>query len=376
MGHGWRIGRIFGIDIRIDSSWLVIFILFSWSLAGTYFPRAFPGWTAGLSWAMGVLTSLLVFASVLFHELSHSLVAQRQGEKVANITLFILGGVAQIGGEPKEPLKEFAMAVAGPLSSFVLAGAFLAIHLLLLGVSEPFAASARYLAIINAGLGIFNLLPGFPMDGGRVLRSVIWKITGDIKKATRIASLSGQAFAFLLIFLGVARFLRGDFGGLWFILIGWFLQNASARGYEQVAVRSALQGMKAKDLMTTDFETVPPGLPVERLVDEYILRKKERVFLVTGLEGGLEGIICLEDVKAMPREKWPSATVGEIMTPRDKLQAVGPEADGNEILARLTSGDVHQVPVMDGSRVAGIICRTDLLREIQLRNELGIGEKR
>jgi Zn-dependent protease/CBS domain-containing protein len=370
--NAWRIGRVFGIDIKIDSSWLVIFILFSWSLAGTYFPKAFPGWSAGLSWAMGLMTSLLVFASVLFHELSHSLVAQKQGEKVTSVTLFLLGGVSQISEEPNEPLKEFSMALAGPVSSFVLAGVFFGLSLFLKGVSQPLGASARYLAIINAGLGIFNLLPGFPMDGGRVLRSIIWKITGDIKKATRIASMSGQGFAFLLMFLGVGRILKGDFGGLWFILIGWFLQNASVRGYEQVAVKSALQGMKAKDLMTTDFETVHPGLPVQRLVDEYILKKRERVFLVTGLEGGLEGIICLEDVKATPREKWPEATVGEIMTPRDELHAVGPEADGNEILARLTAKDVHQLPVMDGDKIAGIICRTDVLRAIQLRNELGV----
>jgi Zn-dependent protease/CBS domain-containing protein len=370
--NAWRIGRLFGIDIHIDSSWIVIFILFSWSLAGTYFPKAYPGWPSGLYWAMGVLTSLLVFASVLVHELSHSIVAQKQGDKVSRITLFILGGVSQISEEPKEPVKEFRMAVAGPVSSFILAGAFLGISILLKSVSQPLGGAARYLAIINAGLGVFNLLPGFPMDGGRVLRSILWKTSGDLKKATKIASVSGQVIAFLLIFLGVGRILRGDFGGLWFILIGWFLQNASVRGYEQVAVKSVLQGMKARDLMATDFETIPPGLSVERLVDDYILKKKERVFLVTGFEGGLQGIVCLEDVKATPRGRWPETTVGEIMTPRDELQAVGPEADGNEILARLTAANVHQVPVMEGDRVAGVICRTDVLKAIQLRNELGI----
>lgn len=372
MKYSWRIGRIFGIDINIDSSWIVIFVLFSWSLAGSYFPKEYPGWTKGLAWAMGVWTSLWVFASVLIHELAHSIVALKQGEKVRSITLFLLGGVSQISEEPKEPLKEFRMAVVGPVSSFVLALVFWLASLLLADVSLPLHASARYLAIINIGLGVFNLLPGFPMDGGRVFRSIIWKATGNLKKATRIASISGQGFAFLLILLGVLQILRGNFGGLWFILIGWFLQSASIRSYNQVAVKSALEGLKATDLMTADFETVYPNLPVQRLVDDYILKKKERVFLVTNIGGGLEGIVCLEDVKAAPREKWSSTTVGEIMTPRDELHAVTREADGNEILARLTAKNVHQIPVMDGDKVAGIICRTDVLRVLQLRSELGI----
>ena len=372
MRSAWRIGRIFGIDINIDSSWIVIFVFFSWSLAGGYFPKQYPHWTTGFSWAMGAMTSLLVFASVLIHELAHSLVANRQGEKVLSITLFLLGGVAQISEEPKAPLQEFRMAAVGPATSFVLAGIFYLASLLLGPLSQPLHASAFYLAAINIGLGVFNLLPGFPLDGGRVFRSIVWKVTGDLKKATRVASLSGQAFAFLFIFLGLFRFLRGDLGGLWFVLIGWFLHSASVRGYEQVAVRTALRGLNAGDLMTKDFETVYPGLSVQKLVDDHILAKKGRVFLVTDLSGDLRGIVCLEDVKATSRERWPTVSVGEIMTPRDELQAVTPEADGNEILARLTSRDVHEIPVMDAGKIVGIICRTDVLRELQLRNELGI----
>jgi Zn-dependent protease len=372
MRSGWRIGRVFGIDINIDSSWIVIFVLFSWSMGGGYFPRQYPHWTKALAWAMGVLSSLLVFASVLVHELAHSLVAIRQGEKVRSITLFLLGGVAQISEEPKAPLQEFRMAAVGPATSFVLAGLFYLASVLLGPLSQPLHASALYLAVINIGLGLFNLLPGFPLDGGRVFRSIVWKVTGDLKKATRVASLSGQAFAFLFVFLGLFRILRGDLGGLWIILIGWFLHSASIRGYDQVAVRAALRGLNAGDLMTRDFETVYPNLSVQRLVDEHILAKKGRVFLVTDLGGDLRGIVCLEDVKATPRDRWPSATVGEIMTPREELQAVTPEADGNEILARLTSRDVHEVPVMDAGKLVGIICRTDVLRELQLRNELGL----
>jgi Zn-dependent protease len=371
MKYTWRIGRIFGIDIKIDSSWLVIFILFSWVLAGNYFPRHFPQWSGGLYWAIGLITSLLVFASVLIHELAHSLVALKQGEKVRSITLFILGGVAQINEEPKQPLKEFSMALVGPLSSLAIALIFLVLSLLLKGISAPFQASAFYLAIINIGLAFFNLLPGFPMDGGRILRSIIWKITGNLKKSTRIASQVGQGFAFFLIFIGILNILRANLSGLWLILIGWFLHSAAVRGYSEVMVKSLLEGMKAEDLMTKEFGTVPSDLLIQSLVDDYILKKRERVFLVTD-NGDLKGIVCLEDVKATPREKWAKSTVGEIMTPRERLEAVSVDADGSKVLSSLTTKDIHQVPVMKGQKLAGIICRSDILRFIQLRSELGV----
>jgi Zn-dependent protease/CBS domain-containing protein len=370
MRNAWRVGKVFGIDIRIDSSWLVIFVLVTWFLAGSYFPGSHPHWSAALNWAMGLLTSLFFFGSVLAHELTHSIVAIKQGEKVKSITLFILGGVAQIADEPNEPLKEFAMAVVGPLSSFVLAAIFFVLHIVLLPVNEPLGAATGYLAFINLALGAFNLLPGFPMDGGRVFRAILWKITGDLKKATRIASMVGDAIAFLLIFLGIVQFLRGNFGGLWLVLIGWFLHSAAAQSYSQMMIKSSLEGMKARDLMNTEFETVPAGLPVQTLVDDYILKKKERVFLVT-VAGDLKGIVCLEDVKSLAREEWSNSPVSAVMTPKDKLHAVSLDTDGSQILATLASKDIHQVPVMDGDKVAGIICRTDLLRVLQLRSELG-----
>jgi len=366
----WRIGKILGIDIKIDSSWLVIFILFTWVLAGQYFPKLFPEGSRALMWAIGALTSLLLFASVLAHELMHSVVALSQGERVDSITLFILGGVSQIGDEPKKPWQEFTMAAAGPLGSFILAGVFFFAALALQSSSKLLAASASYLAVLNVGLGIFNLLPGFPMDGGRVLRSILWKATGSLKKATRIASLSGQAFAFLLILLGVLQILRGIFSGLWFIFIGWFLHSAAVRGYDQVVLKEMLQGFKARDLMTTDYATVPTSLAVQDLVDGHILKKKERVFLV--MDGhDLQGIVCLEDVKSAPRGDWPSTLVQDIMTPRDKLEAVSPEDDGNQVLTRLTVRNVNQLPVMENGKVEGVICRTDLLRTLQLKTELG-----
>jgi Zn-dependent protease/predicted transcriptional regulator len=365
----WRIGKVFGIDIKIDSSWLVIFILFTWVLAGQYFPRLFPEGSRALMWGIGALTSVLLFASVLFHELMHSVVAQSQGERVDSITLFILGGVSQIAEEPKKPWQEFTMAGAGPLGSFILAGVFFFAALALHDSSRLLAASTSYLAVLNTGLGLFNLLPGFPMDGGRVLRSILWKATGNLKKATRIASLSGQTFAFLFILLGVLQILRGVFSGLWFIFIGWFLHSAAVRGYDQVVLKEMLQGFKARDLMTTDYAAVPPSLAVQDLVDDHILKKKERVFLV--MEGqDLQGIVCLEDVKSAARGEWPSTRVQDIMTPRDRLEAVSPEDDGNQVLTRLTAKNVNQLPVMENGKLEGVICRTDLLRTLQLKTEL------
>ncbi len=371
MKHSWTIGKIFGIEIRVDSSWLVIFFLITWFLAATYFPRQFPGWNSGLYWIIGIMTSLLFFASVLVHELAHSLVAIKQGEKVRSITLFLLGGVAQITEEPKKPWREFFMALIGPVSSLVLAILFFILSLFLRGVSEPLRASASYLALINAALAVFNIMPGFPMDGGRVLRSIIWNITGNLRKATRVASRVGQGFAFFLIFIGILQILQRNFFGLWLIFVGWFLHSAAVTGYQQVMVEAVLKGVSAEDLMTRDFETVSVDLPVESLVEDYILRKKERAFLVSD-NGGLKGIVCLEDVKTVPRTNWATTKVGEIMTPKDKLEVVAPDADGSQVLSRITGKNVHQVPVMVGEKIAGIICRTDLLRFIQLRSELGV----
>lgn len=367
--HRWKIGRIIGIDIFVDSSWFIIFILFTWVLASSYFPERYQDWSPALSWLLGVFTSLMLFASVLLHELSHSLVAVQQGEKVQSITLFILGGVAQISGEPKQPLKEFTMALAGPFASLFLAVIFLILSFLLEGISEPLSASATYLAFINVALAIFNLLPGFPMDGGRVLRSIIWKITGNLERATKVASRVGQAFAFLFIFLGVMQILRGIITGFWLIFVGWFLHSASVRGYSQVVFESVLKRMRAGDLMARDFETVSRTLSVQELIDEHILKKRERVFLVADGEN-LEGIVCLEDVKSLPREKWAETSVSEIMTPKQELEAVLPDADGSKVLQSLTAKDVHQVPVIEGDKIIGIICRADILRTIKLYTEL------
>jgi Zn-dependent protease/predicted transcriptional regulator len=372
MKVSWRIGRIFGIDIHIDASWLVIFGLFTWIMASYYFPSGYPQWPKWQYWAVGALTSILFFASVLGHELAHSLVAIKQGEKVRRITLFILGGVSQISEEPKQASKEFFMALVGPLASFAIAIGCYFLVLAFRPINEPLAAMARYLSFINVLLGGFNLLPGFPMDGGRVLRAIVWKVTGNLKKATRIASSVGQGFAVLFIVLGFLMMFRGLFvNGIWIMMIGWFLHSAAGQGYHQVIMREMLAHVRAEDLMERDIQSVSGNLPIQKLVDEFIFRHRDRAFIVAD-RGDIKGIVCLEDVKRISKDQWPSTMVSEAMTPQEDLVTASPEDDGNKVLAQLTTKSVHQVPVVKDGKIQGVVCRTDILHFLQLRSELGV----
>jgi len=372
MRTSWRIFRLFGIEIRIDSSWIFIFGLITWALAAHYFPSHYPRWPAWHYWGVGIAASVLLFASVLAHELTHSLVARSKGEEVRSITLFIFGGVAEIAEEPGTAGKEFIIALVGPVSSLIIALIFFGLWFAVQGVSEPIAALARYISVINLILALFNMVPGFPLDGGRVLRAIAWKVTGNLKRATRIASITGQTVAFLLIFFGVWQILTGFFfNGLWIALIGWFIHSAATRGYREVLVKEMLKDVRVRDLMDTTFETVDGSMSVQDLVEDYVLTKRERAFLVTEA-GKLAGIVCLEDVKAIPAEKRQGTTVKEIMTPRDKLETVSGEDDGSQVLARLASGKIHQVPVIEGGEIKGIVCRTNILDFLHLRSELGV----
>jgi Zn-dependent protease/predicted transcriptional regulator len=370
MRTSWHIFTIFGIEIRIDSSWILIFGLVTWSLARYYFPSRYPHWPPEQSWLIGLIASLLLFSSVLTHELTHSLVARSRGEEVRRITLFLFGGVAEISEEPGTPGKEFVIALVGPLSSFIIAASFFGVWHGMQGVNEPIAAIARYLSIINGILALFNMIPGFPLDGGRVLRAIAWKWTGDIKRATRIASVTGQVVAFLLIFFGISQALRGlFFDGIWIALIGWFIYSAASRGYRTTLMQATLKDVRAKDLMDTTFETIDGSITVQELIEEHILQKKERSFLITEA-GELAGIVCLEDVKAVSPDKRQDTTVRDIMTPRENLEAISPEADGNQILAKLARGKIHQLPVIEGGRIRGLVCRADILDFIHLRTQL------
>lgn len=368
----WRIAKIFGIDVNIDSSWLIVFVLITWTLAGSYFPDRYPGWASWLHWAVGVATSVLFFASVMAHELAHSLVAIHQGEKVRSITLFIFGGVAQITEEPDRALKEFFMAIVGPLSSLAIALAFGILWLVMRGFSEPVGALARYLALINTSLAFFNLIPGFPLDGGRVLRAVIWGISDNLRMATLVASWIGQGIALLFMLWGVWQVFTGAFvNGLWMAFIGWFLRNASISGYRQVLIRDMLRDIRVEDLMSRDFETVSSALTIQHLVDDYVLRRRDHAYPVADGDH-LRGIICLHDVKAVPRQRWTSTLVGEVMTPWGRLATVSAEDDGNTVLTFMNTHNVGQLPVVKGDRLIGMLRRNDVIRFMQVRGELGI----
>jgi Zn-dependent protease len=367
----WRIGKVFGVDINIDSSWLIVFALVIWTLAGSYFPQQYPRWPTWLHWTVGVVTAILFFGSVLGHELMHSLVAIGQGEEVRSITLFIFGGVASITEEPDEPLKELLMAIVGPLFSLVIGIVFGILQFLTRGLSQPLSALAFYLSISNVGLAIFNLIPGFPLDGGRVLRALIWGLSGNLKMATRLASWAGQGIAFLFMLGGIWQIFGGQWlNGLWIIFIGWFLYSAATSGYRQVLVREMLGEVRAGDLMTGDFTTVSGDLTLQQLVDDYVLRLREHSFPVAD-GGNLRGIISLHDVKTVPRERWFFTRVSEVMTPQAKLETVSPEDDGSTILARLNARDVRQLPVVEGERLMGLLRRGDVLRYLQVRMALG-----
>jgi Zn-dependent protease len=368
----WRIAKIFGIDVNIDSSWLIVFVLITWTLAGSYFPDQYPNWESWLHWTVGVTTSVLFFASVLAHELAHSLVAIRQGEKVRSITLFIFGGVAQITEEPDRALKEFFMAIVGPLSSLAIASVFGVLWLVVRGFSEPVGALARYMATSNVLLALFNLIPGFPLDGGRVLRAVIWGISGNLRTATRVASWFGQGIALLFMVGGILSAFSGAFvNGLWMIFIGWFLRNASVSGYRQVVMRDMLRDIRAEDLMSRDFEAVSPDLTIQQIVDDYVLRRRDHAYPVADGDR-LLGIICLHDVRAVPRHQWGSKLVGEVMTPWEKLATVSVEDDANTVLTSMNTHNVGQLPVVEEDRVIGMLRRGDVIRFMQLRGELGI----
>ncbi len=369
--NSWCLGRILGIDVYIDGSWLIIFALVTWTLAGHYFPAQHPQNPALFNWVLGIVASLLFFASVLAHELGHSLVARQQGEAVHRITLFIFGGMAEIGGDPDKPRKEFLIAFVGPLTSIALSLVAGAAWWLLRDSSPSFASLFRYLGLINLALAAFNLIPGFPLDGGRILRALIWGLTNNFRLATRVASFSGKVVAVLLIFWGIRLIFSGfALNGVWTIFIGWFLYNAALSSYRHLMIKDALSDVRVKSLMITDFQTVSEEMSVQQLVDDYMLRHRDRGFLVTR-DGQLRGIVCLHDVKKISREQWPTTAVRDIMVPHDQLENVSPSDDAGVALEKLTARSIHQVPVVEANRVMGILRRNDVLEYIQLHTELG-----
>ena len=366
---GIKIGQVFGIPIYLHLSWILIFGLITYSLVDEFGGR-YPQWTSGQLWSLGLITSLLFFGSVLFHELSHSAVARHYRIPVASITLFFFGGIASITRDPESAGQEFLMAAAGPASSYVAAGAFWLLALATPKDSMP-NALAFWLRDTNALLATFNLLPGFPLDGGRVFRSIVWGITKNYSKSTRIASRVGQAIAYAMMAFGVymAFVLHSSVNGVWFIFLGWFLLTAARQSYVQVEAQGALQGLRASDVMTPEMPTVGRDLSLDEYARE-VSRTGRRGHLVVS-DGKLIGLMRVEALQAIPREEWPSTSVQAVMIPREKLPCTAPDEPVLNVLERMRSANVDQLAVMREDDVVGLVTRDSILRVVQARTELG-----
>jgi Zn-dependent protease/CBS domain-containing protein len=371
-----KLFRIAGIDIGIHYTWFFIFIFFCWTLAQGYLPQAHPGWSDTAYWITGAITSLLLFVSVLVHELAHSLVARSRGLPVTSITLFILGGVSNLEEEPKKPMVEFVMALAGPATSLILALIFWVITLAVGPVNEPnyVMAVIAFLAYMNLVLGIFNLLPGFPMDGGRVLRSIIWGSTHSLSKATNIAARIGQAFGWALIIYGIYLVIRVDvFSGLWAVFIGWFLTSAADASRKEVTYKERLSSVKVREVMDVTIPTIAPSTTVQEMVTGIFQKKHDRAVPVCQ-DQRLIGVATITDVKKVPQEKWATTPVKDIMN-SGALYTVTPDDTLNTALELIAKHDINQVLIKDGEKCAGLLTRADIIRYLQMSQELGMKGK-
>ncbi len=395
--NGLRIGTLFGIDIRVDWSWLLIFALVTGNL-GSAFAAMHPGWPLTLRWIIAIVAALLFFGSVLAHELAHSLVAKAQGTPVNSITLFLFGGVANIQEEPDSPVKEFFMAILGPVTSLTIGGVLLLLANLSAGtmvasVSDPMAmieglgpvvTLMLWLGSINVFLGLFNMIPGVPLDGGRVTRSIFWALTGDLRRATTWAMWIGQGVAWLMITAGIFAIFgvevpivgRGLLNGLWLAFIGWFLSNAGFRSYQHVVVQDILGGIPVSRMMRRNPPIVSPAISVEAFVYDRVMQFDDYGFPVVD-NGQLVGIVTLDDVRAVPRSRWAALSVRDIMTKAEDLIVVAPDEDAAEALHKLASSEVRQLPVVEEGELVGLLRRRDIVRWLEVTGEmespLGLG---
>ena len=367
-----RIIKIAGIDIYIHVSWLIILVFLTFSLATGWFPSSYPGYSPSTYFILSFISALLLFVSVLLHELAHSFVARARGLPVHNIVLFIFGGVSNIEQEPQTPGTEFTMAFVGPLVSLLLGALSFGLLALVRGSHSPIEPILSYLAVTNILLGIFNLLPGFPLDGGRVLRSIIWKVTGNVQTATNIATFVGQVFAYLFIVVGIFQFFGGNgFGGLIIIFTGWFLLQAAQTARTQSTLDTAFRGVTVGQVMNPNTMTVPANISLQRLVDEYFLPQGLRSALVMQVDQ-LAGLITLSDIRHVPREQWPQTPVGLVMIPAERLHTVTPQQNLKDALPLMNGQDVNQLPVVQDGKLVGVLTRDAIIRSLEVRRSLGL----
>ena len=361
----WKVATVMGIPMRVHFSWFIVFGLITWSLSTHYFPKAAPELPVASYWIKGTLAALLLFASVAFHELSHSYIAKKYHISITSITLFIFGGIAQMKGEPPHPKAEFRIAIAGPLSSFFLSGLF---FLLSVNTVGGLKALFSYLAQINFILGAFNLIPGFPMDGGRVLRSVLWSRTKDYFYATQKASNFGQRIAIFFVIFGTFLIFSGSSGGLWLLLIGWFLYMAAQSSSQQATLQVILSGIKVKDVMVRDIVTLNSSITIDDVVDKYFLRYSYGGFPVMD-DGKFLGIITLKEIKDIPRDDWNKVKVSDVFTPHNKKWEVSSDADVMMALELMIKEDKGRIVVTENNAITGLITRNGIARYVQIKGK-------
>ena len=365
-----QIGRLFGISVRVHVSWVFIFVLVAGTLALSYLPRAYSGWPAPHYWITGIIASALLFACVLVHELSHSLEAMRRGRKVTSITLFFLGGVSQIEEDSRSAGEEFWVSVVGPLASLVLSGIFLLLFLNFRGGNSPITALTQYLAIVNLAIGIFNLMPAFPLDGGRVLKAVVWKISGSEGRATTISSMAGSTIGFALIALGVfSLFSASRYTGIWLVIIGWFIQSAASSARKQQDTKTTLSGRVVRDAMRKGMPTIEPGTSIQVLLERHFAAEFERAYVVV-LGDTFQGLITVADVKRVPLEVRAVTWVSQAMTPASKVVTIHPNApleDGLDILVRR---GFRQLVVMADGKPVGLLTKAGVVRVMEVTDIL------
>lgn len=370
MPSSFKIGKIAGIEIGVHWSWLFIFALVTWSFATGILEQLFPEWSDARRWVVGGIVAIIFFLSILLHELAHSFVAKARGIEVKGITLFIFGGVSNLGREARSAGEEFQIAIVGPLMSLLIGALFAVAWAALRGPAPGVAAVAGYLAFINGIIAAFNMLPGYPLDGGRVFRSIVWWRNRSLLRATKISAKTGEYVAYLLMGLGALQvFTINPIGGMWMILIGWFLRGASAGSYQQMVSEVALDGVTAGDVARKDYVTVTPTMTVAELVDEHLLSGHGRCFPVVAAQE-LLGLISLTDIRNLERERWVDTSVYRAMTPFEQLQTVASGEDARAVLQTLGEKNVNQVPVVDGRWLVGMVSRADILRLIQVRHAM------
>ncbi|HII72243.1 TPA: CBS domain-containing protein [Candidatus Woesearchaeota archaeon] len=366
MNHSIKVGRYLGIDVYLHYSWFFIFALLAWALATGFFPQQFPGYSEAEYGVLGLVSSLLLFVSVLLHELSHSVVARRNGMKVDRITLFFFGGLAGLHEQKFTPKTEFRMSIAGPMMSLVISMVFLIVY----NTVEFFyvSAIAAYLYRINMILAIFNLVPGFPLDGGRVLRSIVWYWTKDFKKATRIATMGGKIFAYVLIFLGLGSIFSGAYGGLWFILIGFFLLLLSTLSYQQVEIKDALAGRKVKQFLIKRFAVFDADMSLKQALAKYFLSDAQEAYPVVK-DGKFAGMIMFKDVQSINKRDWMRLRIHEVMMPARKAGRVRLNTGAYTALAMMLKKGLPLMPVFEKKRMVGLVTRDSILRYVKMKEK-------